>query len=1015
MATPILSGFPDTTTTGVPAGVTLTPHIGDLVINTPGAVISGLNITGTVYVNAPNVTIENCRIDANGGYFCIDAGATNGASGLTVTDCTLLNSVPGKVDGQNILCTGATILRCDMSGMSHCISSDGGNLIQDNYMHDLNGTVNGHYECIYVGGGAPGDTIRHNTMISFDTAVVFMKTDYGPVNNMIVDNNLMLQQSPVPVAGLHTTSYDIYLDNTGDGMTGNVVTNNIMQQGYYGYSSVTNAGVVWQGNTDISTGQTISVNGTLSPAPTGPSAPVITSFSPDTGVVGDGITDANKLDVKGTADPNSTIKVYDGATQIGTTTASSTGSWDYITSVLADAKHVLTATATNAASQTSAASAALTVKVDTLAPVAPVETGASIVSGTTKVQLTGTAEANSTLQVFDGANQIGTATANSSGAWSLTTGTLTSGGHSFTTKATDAAGNTSLASAALAVTIPSAPVAPPTAPAAPTIASFSTDSGVVGDHITNDNTLTLSGAAVANSTVKVFDGTTQIATATADSSGAWSSTATTALADGSHNLTATATNASGTSTASAALAVTIDTHAPAAPVETGASIVSGTTKVQLTGTAEANSTLQVFDGATQVGTATANSSGAWSLTTGTLTSGGHSFTTKATDAAGNTSLASAALAVTIPSAPSAPPTAPAAPTIAKFSTDSGVVGDHITNDNTLTLSGAAVANSTVKVFDGTTQVATATADSSGAWSSTATALADGSHNLTATATNASGTSTASAALAVTIDTHAPAAPIEVGDSIVNGAQVQLTGTAEANSALHVFDGTTLVGTTTTNATGNWTVMTSPLSTGAHNLTATATDAAGNTSAASLPLDPVIGTAIELAGSTSLDQVGNNFYLSSISSGSSPELKYHGAAVAAAQFGAWAPIGVEQTATGYEVAWKVTGSNQYTVWNTDSNGNYVSNAVGAVSGTSSALESLETSFHQDLNGDGVIGLPKTAIESAGSTSLVEVGNNFYLNNITSGSGPELKYSGAAVAAGQFGAWAPIGVGADSNRV
>ena len=98
------------------------------------------------------------------------------------------------------------------------------------------------------------------------------------------------------------------------------------------------------------------------------------------------------------------------------------------------------------------------------------------------------------------------------------------------------------------------------------------------------------------------------------------------------------------------------------------------------------------------------------------------------------------------------------------------------------------------------------------------------------------------------------------------------------------------------------------------------------------------------------------FISSISSGSGPELKYAGAAVVAGQFGAWTPIGAEQTATGYEVAWKVTGADQYTVWNTDSSGNYVSNAFGAVSGASSALESLETSFHQDLNGDGTIGIP-----------------------------------------------------------
>ena len=70
-----------------------------------------------------------------------------------------------------------------------------------------------------------------------------------------------------------------------------------------------------------------------------------------------------------------------------------------------------------------------------------------------------------------------------------------------------------------------------------------------------------------------------------------------------------------------------------------------------------------------------------------------------------------------------------------------------------------------------------------------------------------------------------------------------------------------------------------------------------------------------------------------------------------------PIGAEQTATGYEVAWKVTGADQYTVWTTDSNGNFVS-GIGVVSGSSYALESLEASFQQDLNGDGTIGLTTT---------------------------------------------------------
>ena len=55
-----------------------------------------------------------------------------------------------------------------------------------------------------------------------------------------------------------------------------------------------------------------------------------------------------------------------------------------------------------------------------------------------------------------------------------------------------------------------------------------------------------------------------------------------------------------------------------------------------------------------------------------------------------------------------------------------------------------------------------------------------------------------------------------------------------------------------------------------------------------------------------------------------------------------------------MAWKITGADQYTVWFTDNSGNYLSSAFDVASGTSAALQSFETSFQQDLNGDGVIG-------------------------------------------------------------
>jgi Tryptophan-rich Synechocystis species C-terminal domain len=111
--------------------------------------------------------------------------------------------------------------------------------------------------------------------------------------------------------------------------------------------------------------------------------------------------------------------------------------------------------------------------------------------------------------------------------------------------------------------------------------------------------------------------------------------------------------------------------------------------------------------------------------------------------------------------------------------------------------------------------------------------------------------------------------------------------------------------------------------------------------------------------------------------------------------------------GYEVAWKLAGADSYTIWNTDSNGNYQTSQIAAVAGTNPTLEAAEANFQQDLNGDGVIGVPRTVIEAAGATDLVQVGGNYFLDNHGTSTGPELTYNGTPVTAGEFGGWMPIG--------
>jgi len=99
--------------------------------------------------------------------------------------------------------------------------------------------------------------------------------------------------------------------------------------------------------------------------------------------------------------------------------------------------------------------------------------------------------------------------------------------------------------------------------------------------------------------------------------------------------------------------------------------------------------------------------------------------------------------------------APLAPKITAFTPDTGTVGDRITTASVLTLSGTAEAGSTVKLFDGTTQIGTASANTSGAWNLTTAKLSTGTHNFTATATDAAGnTSTAASPLSLRVDASA---------------------------------------------------------------------------------------------------------------------------------------------------------------------------------------------------------------------------------------------------------------------
>jgi hypothetical protein len=114
------------------------------------------------------------------------------------------------------------------------------------------------------------------------------------------------------------------------------------------------------------------------------------------------------------------------------------------------------------------------------------------------------------------------------------------------------------------------------------------------------------------------------------------------------------------------------------------------------------------------------------------------------------------------------------------------------------------------------------------------------------------------------------------------------------------------------------------------------------------------TEIEAHGATTLDAGASRYFFETANT-IGPTLKYQGADFVAGQSGAWAPIAVEAAAGGgYDVVFKLGSASQFTVWHTDSSGNYDSSPIGVVPGSDPALQALENRFAQDLNGDGFIG-------------------------------------------------------------
>lgn len=624
-----------------------------------------------------------------------------------------------------------------------------------------------------------------------------------------------------------------------------------------------------------------------------PDVPVITSViddnnQPTVPVLPGQSTDDRQPILNGTGEPGATITIFDNGTPLGTAQVGENGSWTFpVPRNLSEGSHNLTVSATDPAGNTSAVSAPWTIVVDITPPAIPVLTSVvddqpgitgNLVSGQltndATPTLNGRGEAGATINVYLDGNpaSIGTTTVNSDGTWSFTPQTpLANGSHTFTLSATDPAGNSSAVSSGFVLTIDTTP------PAAPVIASVADNTAPVTGIVpnggsTNETRPTLSGTGEAGTTISIYNGSALVGTAQVQANGSWSFTPSTSLGAGVWNLTATATDAAGnTSAASEIRSFTIDTTAPAAPVidtvYDGTGPITGNlssgqitdeARPVISGTREANTTIRLYDNGTLLAEIPADNSSSWRYTPdASLATGNHVITVIAVDAAGNASPVSDSVNFVVDTTP------PLTPVITSVSDDQApglgtIANGQNTNDPTPTFSGTAEAGATITLYENGTVIGTTTAQPDGAWSVSTSTLASGTHVITAVATDAAGNSSPnSTAFTLTVDTTAPQTPIltSVVDDVAGGvtgnlANGQITndnrptlnGTAEAGSVVSIYDGDTLLGVTSANASGAWSFTpTTGLNDGTRTLTVTATDPAGNVSPATSGFTIVVDT------------------------------------------------------------------------------------------------------------------------------------------------------------------------------
>lgn len=287
-------GYPDASNTGPAAGTAFravpsqvrsgpgwewSDSLDGVRVTSAGAVLDGLNISGTVLIDVPNVTLSNSKVSACGGSWDGDVVAIRYRSSDPSYRGSGARIVHNELNGTPSGCNhrGRSGVR-DIYGEAPNAYVDGNNIygtgngitveysgtIVNNWIHDLGHLPGDHHSGISSHGGAAGLVIQHNTVLLYGqsfpggggvSGAITVYADFGHAQNVTVRDNL--------ISG---GSYVVYGGESGDGYrtpaTNIKFISNRFRCGDWLYGPVaafdpTSSGNVWTGNFCDQNGTTV--------------------------------------------------------------------------------------------------------------------------------------------------------------------------------------------------------------------------------------------------------------------------------------------------------------------------------------------------------------------------------------------------------------------------------------------------------------------------------------------------------------------------------------------------------------------------------------------------------------------------------------------------------------------------------------------------------------------------------------------------------------------------------------